>query len=141
MNLPKRVHSIRMKMHLFVFLTVMPVASGTSALAFFTSAGQINTYYKRCARDHARNFVSLVDTDFLADLRDAVQSAEEHEDSEPIRRCLTEHGLWERFAETQCAIRNYLNNAEDIKYLYLAAAGGSQCGCCVPARGSGNVRR
>ena len=84
--------SIKTKMYIFVVLTVLAVALGTSMLAFFISADQIDSYYKQAASDNARNFASMVDGDFLAELRTAAESEEfqqlrekaEEEDDEQI---------------------------------------------------------
>ena len=72
----KKRFSVKTKMHLFVILTVLIVAFGTASYAFFTSANQINSYYKQCAAENSRNFASLVDGDFLGELRKAAESDE-----------------------------------------------------------------
>lgn len=53
--------SIRKKMYIFVILTVLAVAFGTSTIAFLTGADQINRYYKQNTADNARNFASMVE--------------------------------------------------------------------------------
>lgn len=132
MKQKQRRVSLRIKLPVFLVLTVLIAAFGTAAIAFITSVNQINNYYKQCAADNARNFASLVDADFLLELRSAAESdefqalrdeAEENEDEEPIREYLTEHGLWERYEQTRNAMITYVENIEDIKYLYLSAVG------------------
>ena len=128
----KKFFSIKTKMYIFVMITILLVASGTAALAFYTSANQINDYYKNCAADNAQNFATYVDGDFLEELRAVAESdefqalrdrAEEEDDDEPIREYLIEHGMWEKYKETQDAIMVYLENMNDIKYLYLIVVG------------------
>ena len=68
--------SIRVKMYIFVMITVLSVAFGTSAIAYNTGADQIDRYYKQNTADNARNFASMVDGDFLKELR-GVAAAEE----------------------------------------------------------------
>ena len=118
-------------MHLFVILTVLIVAFGTASYAFFTSANQINSYYKQCAAENSRNFASLVDGDFLGELRKAAESYEyqalrkkcaEEDNEGPIKEYLVRHGLWERYIQTQNALVTYLENMDDIKYLYISVA-------------------
>ena len=48
-------------MYIFVIITILAVAFGTSAIAFTTGANQINRYYEQNAADNARNFASMVD--------------------------------------------------------------------------------
>ena len=124
--------SIKTKMYIFVVLTVLAVALGTSMLAFFISADQIDSYYKQAASDNARNFASMVDGDFLAELRTAAESeefqqlrekAEEEDDEQIIEDHLRELGLWEKYSETRSAITNYLSNMDGVKYIYIMAHG------------------
>ncbi len=126
----ERTFSIRYKMFVFVVLTVFIVAFGTSAIAFYTSVNQIDAYYKKNAKDNARNFASMVDGDYLMELRIAAESeefqqlrdaAEEADDDEPVIEYLKEHGLWEKYDETRTEMSNYLRNIDDIKYLYMNA--------------------
>ena len=48
--------SIKTKMYIFVVITVLAVAAGTSILAFMTSADQIDKFYKQVTSDNARNY-------------------------------------------------------------------------------------
>ncbi len=124
--------SIKTKMYIFVVITVLAVALGTSAIAFITSADQINNYYKQAASDNARNFATFVDAEFIAELRAVAETDEfqqlrdqcEAEDNEqPIEDYLREKGLWEKYDETRHLITDYLENMEGIKYLYIVAPG------------------
>ncbi len=128
----KKHFSIRTKMYIFVALIVLSVAIGTSAIAFTTSADQIDRYYKQNTADNARNFASMVDGDFLAELREVAASdefqtlrakAEEDDDEAPVEAYLREKGLWERYSATRDQITSYLGNMEGIKYLYIVAHG------------------
>lgn len=119
-------------MYIFVVLTVLAVAFGTSLVAFRTSAHQIDEYYKECASDNAKNFASMVDGDYLMELRTVVEAdefqalrdkAEEEENEQLIQDYLEEHGLWEQYYDIHMRITAYVNNIESLKYLYLNAVG------------------
>lgn len=127
-----KLYSIKSKMHIFVMLTVLIVALGTAAVAFYTSVDQIDTYYKRCANDNAKNFASMVDGDFLEQLRIAAETEEfqqiriqaaEEENEAPVREYLIRQGLWDQYAQTRSDIDRYLENMKDIRYLYIIANG------------------
>lgn len=127
-----RRFSIKTKMYLFVTLTVFAVAAGTSLIAFVTSANRINDHYRQRASDNAKNVASVMDGDFLAELKAVAESeeyqqiraiAEEEENDQPIEDYLKEKGLWERFYKTRAYISAYLGNMEDMKYIYVAAQG------------------
>lgn len=120
-------------MYIFVVLAVLAAALGTSMLAFWTGADQIDAYYKQAASDNARNFASMVDGDYITELRGYIESdeyqqirdkAEEDDDEQPIEDYLRENGLWEKYTQTQAMIDNYLENMDDLKYIYIVAHGG-----------------
>ena len=124
--------SIGMKMYIFVIITVLAVALGTGAIAFRTAVDQIDKYYKQNTADNARNFASMVDGDFLRELKEAAASkefqelrekAEKEEDEALIREYLEKKGLWKRYISTRDKIDAYLENMEGIKYLYIVAHG------------------
>ena len=138
MNSTTGRNSIRVKMYIFVIITVLSVAFGTAAIAFNASADQIDRYYKQNTADNARNFASMVDGDFLAGLRAAAASeefqalreqAEEEDDEALIEDFLREKGLWEKYSETRDMITAYLKNMEGIKYLYIVAHGDMDAEC------------
>ena len=121
-----------MKMYIFVIITVLSVAFGTAAIAFNTGADQIDRYYKQNTADNARNFASMVDGDFLKELRAVAETdefqalrdrAEEEDDEALIEDYLREKGLWEKYSETRDRITAYLENMKGIKYLYIIAHG------------------
>ena len=133
MTKEKKFFSIRLKMYIFVIITILSVAFGTSAIAYSTGADQINRYYKQNTADNARNFASMVDGDFLKELRIAAESeefqaireeAEANDDEAPIEEYLREKGLWSRYSDTRDRITEYLENMHGIKYLYIVAHGG-----------------
>lgn len=126
----KKGISIKIKMHIFIIVTILFVALGTAAVAFYTSANQIDSYYKRCTVDNAGNFASMVDGDFLARLRRDAESdeyqelrtkAEEEENEEIIKEHLVEQDLWDDYSRTQSMLDSYIKNMKDVKYLYIVA--------------------
>lgn len=128
----KRYFSIKTKMYIFVVVIILIVAVGVSAIAFTTEADQIDRYYKQNTADNATNFASMVDGDFLAELRAVAESDEfqklreqaEKEDNEQlIEDYLKEKGLWEQYSRTRDMITEYLENMKGIKYLYIVAHG------------------
>ena len=128
----KKYFSIGKKMYIFVIVTVLAVAFGTSAIAFRAEADQIDRYYKQNTADNARNFATMVDGDFLKELRDVAATEEfqalrekaEAEDNEAlIEDYLKDKGLWDQYSETRDMITSYLDNMEGIKYLYIVAHG------------------
>lgn len=125
----KRNISIRLKMHIFIMLSILAVAMGTAGIAFYTSANQIDSYYKRSTADNAENFASMVDADYLEKLRREVETeeyqklraeAEEKDDNELIIDHLSEKGLLEGYRKAEKMIDNYTKNIKDITYLYIS---------------------
>ena len=119
-------------MYIFVIVTVLAVAAGTSAIAYTMEANQIDRYYKQNTADNAKNFATMVDGDFLAELRAVAKTdefqklrdkAESSEDEAPVIEYLKKKGLWEKYSETRDMITTYLKNMKGIKYLYLVAHG------------------
>ena len=120
--------TIGKKMYLFVILTVLAAAFGVAILSYFINVGQIDRYFKRLAKNSAKNFASQVDADFLQRLADAAASdefqqlrdeCEENEDEAPVEEYLREKGLWDEYADTRSKLNVYLENMDDIKYLYI----------------------
>ena len=66
--------SIGVKLYIFIIITVLAAAIGTAFLAYWINANQIDRYYKQVAFDSAVNFSSLVDGDYLKQLREAAES-------------------------------------------------------------------
>ncbi|MCR5479916.1 MAG: GGDEF domain-containing protein [Ruminococcus sp.] len=124
--------SVRTKMYIFVIVAVIAVAFGAASIAYYVSASQIDDYYKQAASDNARNFASMVDGDYLRELRAEVESdefqairdeAEKTENDRLIEDRLKQKGLWEKYSQIRSAISAYLDNMKGIKYLYVAAHG------------------
>lgn len=132
MQSDKKIFSVRWKMYIFIAITVLVVVCGTATISFFTSVNQIDTFYKHCASDNARNFASMVDGDYLARLRPVVESeefqalrnrAEEEDNEELIEDYLKEHDLWDGYSNIRSMITGYLSNMEEIEYIYVIAHG------------------
>ena len=132
MDNKKSFFSVKVKIFMFVFLIILAIAVSTSAVTFYSSADRINEYYKRCTYDNARNFASMLDGDYLAKLRSAVETEEyltlrdkavKDGNEELIRQYLGERSLWGGYKKVQDAIELYKRNITDIKYLYIVAHG------------------
>ena len=128
----KEKFSIGVKLYIFIIITVLAVAIGTAILAYVINADQIDRYYKQAAFDSAVNFASLVDGDYLKQLREAAESdefqslretAEENDDESLIQDYLEKNGLWEGYLKTREDLVRYLRNMDAIKYLYIIACG------------------
>ena len=111
MKTDKKTFSIKKKMYIFVVIVVIAVAFGISIISFFTGADQIDRYYKQNTADNARNFASMVDGDFLRELREAAktdefqalrETAEETDDEMLIEEYLRDHGLWDQYIQGCC---------------------------------------
>ncbi len=80
----------------------------------------------------AENFASMTDPEFLAKLREATESsdyqrlreeASKKKDESMIQDYLTEKGLWDQFCQVRKEMCSYLENMDDIKYLYVIVLG------------------
>ncbi|MBQ9436998.1 MAG: diguanylate cyclase [Lachnospiraceae bacterium] len=123
--------SIGAKMYLFITSTIFIAAMGTALISYFISAGQINRFYQSTTLSVAKNFASMLDPVFLAELKamamtDEYQSvrakAEENEDEETIREYLQRAGLWERYSSMSGQLNSYLDNTDIAEYLYILVA-------------------
>ena len=130
----KKFFSVKTKMYIFVAITVVVVALGTSAITFFIGANQIDDYYKQNAIDNARNAAFLMDGDFLAELRAVAESeeyqalrirAESEQNENLIEDYLKQNGLWDRYSEIRALLTDYLVRVEGIEFLYVIANGDS----------------
>lgn len=127
-----RRFSIKLKINIFVILTVIAVAFGTASIAYFVSTDQIDSYYKQAASDNARNFAAMIDGDYISELRKEVESdefqairdeAEQTQNDQLIEDRLKEKGLWDKYSQIRSMITSYLDNMKGIKYLYVVAHG------------------
>ena len=124
--------TIGAKMYIFVTATVLFAAAGVCAFAFLINADQIDTYFKRLTTDNARNYATLADIDFIRELRAVAESdeyqairdeAEELDDDSLVQEYLEEKGLWERYEAERAKMITYVENMEDLEYLYIVAWG------------------
>ena len=124
--------SIGYKMYLFVIFTVLIAAFGVVALSYAINVDQIDTYFKRLTINNAQNAATLIDIDYMRELRAVAESdeyqaireaAEEAEDEEMVIAYLQEKGLWDKYVEQRDILRTYVSNMSDIKYLYVVAWG------------------
>ncbi len=122
--------SIGKKMYVFVIAIVLLAIAGIWILSYRITRDQIDRYYKRLTINSARNYASFVDIDYLRELRAAAESsefqelrdyAEEIDDDSLIQEYLEEHGLWDKYVEQRDVMRTYVDNMDDIDYLYIVA--------------------
>ena len=106
-------------MYIFVVLAVLAAALGTSMLAFWTGADQIDAYYKQAASDNARNFASMVDGDYITELRGYIESdeyqqirdkAEEDDDEQPIMQAARKLELFPLISEAVASLLSSSRN-------------------------------
>lgn len=122
--------TIGKKMYIFIITNVLFAAGCVCALSYIINADQINTYYSRLTINNAKNYSTLVDKDFLKELRALAESdeyqalreeAEEADDDTAVYEYFVEQGIWDKFNEEREKMRTYVNNMEDVKYLYIVA--------------------
>ena len=128
----KQSISIRLKLYFFIIAIILTVVVGTSVAAYKMNAAQIDGYYKQSAADNAYNCSTMVDGDYLKELRRIGESeeyqaireqAEEEENDQLVRDYLEEKGMWEEYSKIRRQITNYKDNINDIKYIYIIAHG------------------
>lgn len=119
-------------MRLFVLIVVFSVSIITSLIAYTINVIEMDKYIKRITYNTAENFASLVDVEFLTELRAAAESkeyqkirtnAEVKKNDTGIEEYLKENDLWEKYSEQRAAMCSYLENMDDIKYLYIIVLG------------------
>ena len=122
--------TIGKKLFIFVTATVLFSTACVCALNYIINVDQVNTYYKRLTVNNARNYATLIDTEFIKDFREIIESdeyqalrneCEDLEDDTRIREYFIEVGIWDRFQEERERMRTYLGNMEDVEYLYVVA--------------------
>ena len=130
----KRRFSITMKIHILVIVIILAVSFGIAMLAFSINVEQIDRYYKRISFNSAENFATFIDPDFVARLKKTAESdefqairvqAEQTQDESLIENHLRKEGLWEDYSQTRKKMCTYLDNMDDIKYLYIIVLGDS----------------
>ena len=120
--------TIGKKMYLFVIAIVLFATACVCVLNYVINVDQINTYYKRLTINNAVNYSTLIDAEFLKELRAMAETdeyqalrteAEENDDETPVVEYLKEQGLYDKFIEEREKMRTYVNNLEDVEYLYV----------------------
>lgn len=128
----KRRFSINKKLHLLVIVVVMLVSFGISMLAYFINVEQIDGYFKRMSFNSAENFAAFIDPDFLYKLRKTAETEEYQKirevsektgDDSLVEKYLRSEGLWDEYSRTKKKMCTYLDNMDDIKYLYIIVLG------------------
>ena len=128
----RKFFSVKTKIYIFVVITVLSVAFGTSLIAFSLSVDQIDRYYRQSASDNARNMASQLDGDYLARLKAEAASdefqelrarAEEEDNEQLIEDHLKEEGLWDQYIEIRHSLSQYIDNMEGVTYMYVVAHG------------------
>ena len=100
----KSFFSIGRKMYIFIIITVLSVGIGTALISYYINTNQIDKYYKKLASNSAKNYSTLVDKDFLKELKEIAQSeeyqavrdaAEEADDEQMVEDYFKEIGYYE----------------------------------------------
>lgn len=128
MESKKTRFNIGLKMYLFVTATVLFAVAGVCTLSYFIDAYQIDSFYKRLTVNSANYYSGMVDSGYLSRLREVAESdeyqqlrdyAEEIDDESLVIDYLDERGLWEQYVTERDKLRSYVEDMEDIEYLYL----------------------
>lgn len=134
MSAERKRFSVKAKMYIFVVVTVLTVAVGTSLISYSISVDQMDRYYKESTEDNARNLASQIDGDFIRDLIPIIKTdeyqwlrtrAEEEGNDKLIEEFLTEQGVWEQYHEMRSYLSEYSDNMEGIERISVIAHGGS----------------
>lgn len=134
MSAESKRYSVKTRMYIFVVITALSVAMGTSLISYNISVDQMDRYYKQSASDNARNVASHIDGDFISEMIPVVKTeefhwarsrAEEREDGSLIEDYLKDEGIWEQYSEMRDYLSEYAENMEGIKSLSIVAPGGS----------------
>ena len=68
--------SIKYRLYLFLILTILLIASITIVFSYISNSNQIDSYYKRTTTDNAKNFASLIDVNFIQELKTVLKTDE-----------------------------------------------------------------
>ena len=132
----KRRFSVKTKSYLFVTITVLLVAVGTSLIAFSLSSEQLDRYYKQGARDNARNIATYLNgerADYIERLIPVIKTeefqwlrrrAEDEGDGSLIEDYLKEEEVWDEYSEISSVLTNFNDNMDDINCMNVIANGG-----------------
>ena len=120
--------SLRHKMFILNTISILMVTLGTAILSYNISAKSIDNYYKNLTMDCVENFATMVDPEYLMDLRRTLESdeyqvvrahAEETDNAAEVEDYLRKQGLWEGFINTRNQIDHYIETMDAIKYTYI----------------------
>lgn len=124
--------SIKSKLYIFIITIIFAISSGAVVLSYMTNSRQIDNLYKNMTVANSRNFAAGLDGDYLKELRILLESdeyqaihdqAEAEENEALVQEYLEEHGMWEKYDSIRSSLNQYINNMDDIKYLYIVAHG------------------
>lgn len=65
----KNRFSLGKKMYIFVVAAILVATFGATIISYFINVSQIDAYFKTLTIDNARNFATMVDADFMKELR------------------------------------------------------------------------
>ncbi|MBR6478032.1 MAG: diguanylate cyclase, partial [Lachnospiraceae bacterium] len=128
----KKRFAIGKKMYVFIIATILFAVASVCALSYVISASQIDNYFKRLTNNSARIVASQIDAAFLKELRQLAESeeyqalreqAEETDNDSLVIEYLREKGMWDRYEEQRNFLIDFVNNMDDIKYLYAIVWG------------------
>ena len=127
--------AISLKMYIFIVSMILFVVIAVSALAYVINVSQLDGYFKRLTSNSAKNVAALMDVEFLKELRTLAESeeyqalrdqAEEEDDDTLVIAYFQEKGVWEKYQEERNKLITYVDNMEDVKYLYAIAWGSAE---------------
>jgi len=127
--------AISLKMYIFIVSMILFVVIAVSALAYVINVSQLDGYFKRLTSNSAKNVAALMDVEFLKELRTLAESeeyqalreqAEAEDDDTLVIAYFQEKGVWEKYQEERNKLVTYVQNMEDVKYLYAIAWGDAE---------------
>ena len=122
--------SLRRKAFILSTIIILTVSFGTAFLSYKISANIIDNYYKNLTMDCAENFATIVDVDFLMELRRVEETeeyqeirdrAEEADDDSELEEYLSELGLLEGVIALRNQLDSYIESMDAIEYTYILA--------------------
>ena len=115
--------SIRHRVYIFIIAILAIVAFGTLAITYRISTNQMDRFYKQSVLDNSRNFASLVDGDYLMELKNVIctdeyielrEKAANEDNEELIENFLKDKGLWEEYKKIKDSLQKYIDNYDNI---------------------------
>lgn len=132
MGKSKRRITIGRKLYLFIMATIFFTVASACVLYYNIGVTQIDGYYKRLTMGVAKSVTVTMDTEFLKELREVVETdeymairdhAEEIGDDTSVVEFFKEKGLWEKYQIERNRMIQYIENMDAIKYLYIVVWG------------------